>query len=148
MRGKREASLTEESTAAGKLRVVLVTYRRKVLDEECDEVVLPGRLGYFGVLPGHTPLLSTLRVGELVYRVGHRLYFVALSWGFCEVADDVVTVLAEFAETPEEIDLEAAEREAAEAVEAMRTATNREFKMAEIKLEHALARIQVARRPS
>ncbi|HVR30470.1 MAG TPA: hypothetical protein VMS86_13165 [Thermoanaerobaculia bacterium] len=56
--------------AEGKLRLVLVIYEKKVLEVECDEVTLPGKLGYFGVLPGHVPLIAILEVGELMYRIG------------------------------------------------------------------------------
>lgn len=141
--------MAHEPTAAGagRLRLLLVTYERKLLDVVCDEVTLPGKLGYFGVLPGHTPFLTTLKVGELMYRVGKREHYVALAWGFCEVAEDVVTVLAEFAELPEEIDVEAARREAAEAEETMRTASDDALTIATAKLERAITRIQVAGRP-
>ena len=135
------------ATAAGRLRLVLVTHDRKLLDVECDEVTLPGKKGYFGVLPGHTPLLAVLKVGELMYRLGKREHYLAMSWGFCEVANDVVTVLAEFAQLPEEIDVAREEAQAREAEERMRTASDHELEEARARLESALTRIQVARRP-
>jgi F-type H+-transporting ATPase subunit epsilon len=141
------AEATPAASAAGKLRLVLVTHDRKLLDLECDEVTLPGKLGYFGVLPGHTPLLAVLRVGELMYRIGKREHYLALSWGFCEVANDTVTVLAEFAQLPEEIDVARAEQEAREAEDSMRTAALDELDEARARLESAVTRIQVARRP-
>jgi F-type H+-transporting ATPase subunit epsilon len=138
-----------EETAAvlGQLRLVLVTYEKKVLEVECDEVSLPGKLGYFGVLPGHAPLIATLKVGELMYRVGKIEHYLALSWGFCEVADDVVTVMAEFAELPEEIDVAAAEKEQAAAEALLPTAAHDELTAAMARLDAAVTRIQVARRP-
>jgi F-type H+-transporting ATPase subunit epsilon len=131
----------------GKLRLVLATHDRKVLDVECDEVVVPAVRGALGVLPGHTPLLATLQIGELFYRVGRREYYLALSWGFVEIGNDVVTVLAEFAEQPEEIDLQAAEREAAAMSEALRTATAETLAEVTDRLRLALVRAQVAKRP-
>jgi F-type H+-transporting ATPase subunit epsilon len=113
---------------------------------ECDEVSLPGKLGYFGVLPGHVPMISTLKVGELMYRQGKVEHYLALSAGFCEVADDVVTVMAEFAELPQEIDVAAAEREQAEAEAVLGSVSDEELKKALAKLETAVARIQVASR--
>ena len=78
---------------AEKLKLELVTPYRLVLSQEVDEVTAPGTLGEFGVLPGHTPLLTTLKVGELTYRQGHDLFHVAVNWGYVEVENDVVTVL-------------------------------------------------------
>lgn len=141
------AATQSGSNEGGRLRLVLVTYEKKVLEVECDEVTLPGQLGYFGVLPGHVPMIALLRVGELMYRVGKIEHFLALSWGFCEVADDVVTVMAEFAETPAEIDVAAAEREAAEAEALLPTAAHDELDAAMARLDAAVTRIQVAQRP-
>lgn len=137
----------EQATPAAKLHLLVTTHERKVLDVECDEVTLPGRLGYFGVLPGHIPFISTLKVGELMYRVGKREQYLVLSWGFCEVADDRVTVLAEFAEEPAQIDVVAAEREAEEAQALLGSTADEELARALARLETAVARIQVARRP-
>ena len=141
--------MAEETAAAtaARLRLVLVTYEKKVLEVECDEVTLPGQLGYFGVLPGHVPMIALLKVGELMYRLGKIEHFLALSWGFCEVADDVVTVMAEFAETPAEIDVAAAEREAAEAEALLPMAAHDELDAAMARLDAAVTRIQVAQRP-
>jgi F-type H+-transporting ATPase subunit epsilon len=137
----------EAAAVAARLRLVLVTYEKKVLEVECDEVTLPGRLGYFGVLPGHVPMIAMLRVGELMYRLGKIEHYLALSWGFCEVADDVVTVMAEFAEAPAEIDVAAAEREQAAAEALLPTAAHDELDAAMARLDAAVTRIQVAQRP-
>lgn len=133
-----------------KLQLVLVTHERKLLEVECDSVQLPGRLGDFGVLPGHTPMIATLKVGELMYKQGRREHYLALSWGFCEVTDDVVTVLAEFAERPEEIDLEEARREVSEAEAAMNEAAmaGADWQKGRAELEKALTRVSVAQRSS
>jgi F-type H+-transporting ATPase subunit epsilon len=81
-----------------------------------------------------------------MYRIGKVERYLALSWGFCEVADDVVTVLAEFAETPESIDVEAARQEAAEAEALLSETSHDELDAAMARLETAVTRIQVAGR--
>jgi len=135
-----------DGPTAGKLNLAVVTHEARIVDVECDEVSLRGRLGYFGVLPGHIPMLSTLEVGELMYRVGTIEHYRVLSGGFCEVADDVVTVIAEFAETPEEIDVEAAQIDAGEATALLGSATGDDLKHALARVEAATVRIQVASR--
>ena len=79
------------------IRLEVVTPERMLVREEVDEVVVPGEDGYLGVLPGHTPLLATLKVGELWYRKGTEKTQVPISGGFVEVLPDRVTVLAEMA---------------------------------------------------
>ena len=79
------------------------------MDERVDEVEIPGADGYFGVLPGHTPLLALLGLGELWYRQGSEKHFMLIEFGFAEVQPDRVTILAEAAEKPEEIDVTKAE---------------------------------------
>ena len=128
------------------LRLRLVTPERKVLDVECDEAELPGEQGYFGVLPGHTPLVALLKIGQASYRVGKKESFVAIGGGFAEVSGDVVTALCDFAELPSEIDLSAAQREQAEAEEEMKTVGPETFKIINARLETAMARVQVASR--
>lgn len=134
----------ETTTPAGKLHLVVVAHDRQLLDVECDEVQVPGSEGTLGILPGHTPLIATLRVGEVVYRQGKMEHYIALSEGFVEVANDVVTVLTESAELPEEIDVEAARREASAAEEALFAAGGPEWLKAQARLEKAIARITVA----
>src|SRR2546426_5008942 len=75
-----------------------------------DEVIAPGSEGYFGVLRGHAPFLTTLGVGELTYRKGREEYHLAVAGGFAEVRNDKVIVLVDSAERPEEIDRARAER--------------------------------------
>ena len=135
-----------EANVLGRLQLVLVTYEKKVLEVECDEVTLPGRKGYFGVLPGHVAMIASLKVGELMYRVGKIEHYLALSGGFCEVSDDVVTVMAEFAQLPHEIDVAAAEREQAEAEAVLGSVSDEALAQALAKLETAVTRIQVASR--
>src|SRR6266571_2279084 len=90
--------------------VVIVTPERAVAHEEVDELEIPGADGYFGVLPGHAPLFSELKVGEVSYRKGTRWTFLAVAWGFVEVQPNQVRILAETAERAHEIDLERAMR--------------------------------------
>jgi F-type H+-transporting ATPase subunit epsilon len=132
--------------AGFKLHLILVAHDRQLLDVECDEVQVPGSEGAIGILPGHTPLIATLKVGEVMYRQGKIEHFLALSEGFVEVADDVVTVLTDSAELPEEIDVEAARREAREAEEELMAATDADWVKAQTRLEKAAARINVAER--
>ena len=131
---------------AEKLKLDLVTPYRHVLSQEVDEVTAPGSLGEFGVLPGHTPLLTTLRIGELTYKQGHDVYHVAVNWGYVEVENDVVTVLVETAEPADQIDMARAQAALGRAQEALKglTPEDKEFKVMEAALERALIRVQVA----
>jgi F-type H+-transporting ATPase subunit epsilon len=133
--------------AQDKLDLEVVTPERRVLAETVDEVVLPGAEGYFGVLPGHAPLLAALGVGEISYRVGDRKRYLVVSGGFAEVLDNRVSVLAETCERAEEIDVERATRSkrAAEGDLARKETSETEFRTAEVRLKRALARIEVAR---
>ena len=128
------------------LALQLVTPERKVLDVACDEVELPGEMGHFGVLPGHARLIALLEIGEARYRVGNKDSFVAIGGGFAEVADDRVTVLCNFAQLPQEIDLAAAQSEKTQAEEEMKTVGPDTFDEVHAKLETAETQIQVAGR--
>jgi F-type H+-transporting ATPase subunit epsilon len=138
--------VADETIGTGKLRLILVAHDRQLLDVECDAVTVPGREGALGILPGHTPLMAMLRVGEVSYSDGKIDHWVALSDGFVEVADDVVTVLTESAELPEEIDLAAAQEEASQAEEELKLAESADWIQAQARLEMAMARISVASR--
>lgn len=135
---------------AEQLTLELATPSKLVVSVEADEVVIPGSEGYFGVLPGHAPLLATLGTGELTYRVGRDEHHVAIACGFAEVRNDKVIVLADVAETPAEIDRARAERarERAEARLAGRGASQEEidYARAMAALARALIRLQVASR--
>src|SRR5439155_4961023 len=91
-----------------KLTLEIVTPDRALLREEVDEVVVPGSEGELGVLPGHTPLLSSLKIGELWYRQGQEKHYLAIALGFVVVLPDRVTVLADVGERVEEIDVQGA----------------------------------------
>ncbi len=130
-----------------KLFLEVVTPEKLVISEEVDEVVLPGIEGEFGVLPGHIPFLTALKVGEMVYRKGETEEHLALSWGYVEVMSDAVKVLAETAEKATEIDLQRAEMARSEA-EKILTAGKEddEYEKAKVRLEKAVIRSQVAGR--
>src|ERR671912_1039493 len=87
----------------------IVTPDKLIAREQVDEVQLPGSEGYFGVLPGHTPLLASLAVGELWYRKGQEKTYLSIAYGFAEVLPERVTILAQLAERAEDIDVDRAE---------------------------------------
>jgi F-type H+-transporting ATPase subunit epsilon len=129
------------------LTLEIVTPDRSVVTERVDEVELPGAEGYFGVLPGHTPLLATLKVGELWYRKGSEKFYLSIAFGFAEVLPDRVTVLAELAERPEDIDVaraEAARKRAEERI--AKPLPDIDFERARIALMKSMVRLQVATR--
>jgi F-type H+-transporting ATPase subunit epsilon len=134
---------------ADRLTLEVATPARSVISEQVDEVVVPGVEGYFGVLPGHAPLLSTLGIGELTYRIGREERHVAVSGGFCEVRNDKVIVLADTAELPQEIDRTRAERarERAEQRLSGRSQEEVDYARAAAALARALNRLHVAGRP-
>lgn len=130
-----------------KIRLQIVSAERALADELVDEVEIPGQDGYFGVLPGHTPLLGVLGAGELSYRAGNDKHFLAIAFGFAEVQPDHVTILAEIAERAEDIDLARAEEAKKRAEARMAQPTiDMDFERARISLMKALIRIQVASR--
>jgi F-type H+-transporting ATPase subunit epsilon len=129
------------------LTLEIVTPDRSVVAERVDEVEIPGYDGYFGVQPGHTPMLAMLKVGELWYRKGSEKYHLSIAFGFAEVLPDRVTILAELAERPEEIDVaraEAAKRRAEERI--AKPSVDIDFERARIALMKSLIRLQVATR--
>jgi F-type H+-transporting ATPase subunit epsilon len=129
-----------------KLKLRVVTPTRTVVESEADEVELPGELGYLGILPGHTPLITVLKTGVLTYRNGGDERALAISAGFAEIANDVVTVLADQAEQPADVDVSVAERDRAEAEELLKTASRETLDEVRSRLELAQARLAVARR--
>jgi F-type H+-transporting ATPase subunit epsilon len=128
------------------LRLEMVTPYKQVLAIDVDEVTAPGTLGELGILPGHTPLLTTLKIGELTYRQGTETFHVAVNWGYVEVENDKVTVLVETAEPADQIDLARAKEALSRAETAIKALTPEdvEFVQMEASLERALIRIQVA----
>lgn len=129
-----------------KLHLSVVTRDRRVLEQDVDEVVLPGLDGALGVLPGHTPMLAMLRIGEMTYRSGTQGGRMVLSWGFAEVLPDRVIVLAEGAIKPEEVDLASAQRVKAEAEREIASLASHDpqFAAVEARLQESTASIDLA----
>jgi F-type H+-transporting ATPase subunit epsilon len=101
---------------ADTFQLEIVTPEKKVVDTPAEEVQIPAKDGYLGVLPGHAPLITELGVGEISYREGATEQRLAVAWGFAEVLPGKVTILAESAERPSEIDV-ARSRQAKERAE-------------------------------
>jgi F-type H+-transporting ATPase subunit epsilon len=135
------------------LTLEIVTPDRSLIREEVDEVVVPASEGELGVLPGHTPLLSSLKIGELWYRRGQEKHYLAIAFGFVEVLPDRVTVLADVGERAQEIDVQRAERAKQRAEQLIAqtpaphlTAGDLDIERARIALLKALVRLNVATR--
>jgi F-type H+-transporting ATPase subunit epsilon len=126
------------------LAVDIITPSRILVQAQVDELNVPGELGYLGILPGHTALLTNLGRGELMYRQGEQRRYLAIFGGYMEVCDDHVTVLADIAERAEEIDRPRAEAARERAEQRLRDAHDIDFERARIALIRALTRLQVA----
>ena len=130
---------------AEKLTLEVITPERKVLSLAVDEVVVPGMDGELGILPDHTPLISRLQTGVLSFRAGAERQLLHVSGGFVEVLPGHVSVLSDVAERPEEIDLERAQRARERAERRLATlGEDVDFRRAELKLQRAMIRIQLA----
>jgi F-type H+-transporting ATPase subunit epsilon len=134
------------------MRFELATPTRMLISAEVEEVVAPGTEGYFGVLPGHAPFLTTLGSGEVCYRTGHQETCLAVSGGFAEVTGDRVMILAETAELPEEIDRARAEQARQRAEQRLTgrsplgTTEEIDYERAAAALSRATARLAIANR--
>jgi F-type H+-transporting ATPase subunit epsilon len=130
-----------------KIKLTVVTRERKIVEVPVDEVVLPATDGEIGVLPGHTPLLTTLKIGQMRHRSGATVERLILSWGFAEVLPDRVIVMAETARLLSEIDPTMAEAERLEAEKelAYLSSHDPEFAVVEAKLEESIAMIDLHR---
>jgi F-type H+-transporting ATPase subunit epsilon len=129
------------------LELQIVTPERLLLKEQVDEVEIPGSEGYFGVLPGHTPLLASLALGEMWYRRGQEKTFLSIAFGFAEVLPDRVTILARIAERADDIDVARAEAALKRAEERLaQQQTPIDYERARIALLKSLTRLQVSAR--
>ncbi len=127
-------------------RLEFVTPERAIVHEDVDEVEAPGEEGYFGVLPGHAPMLAALRTGVLWYRRGAEKTYAFVAGGFAEVLPDRVTILAQVAERAEEIDIQRAEAAKRRAEESLaRPTPEMDYERARVALLRALTRLQVSR---
>ena len=129
------------------LTLEIVTPDRALVTAQVDEVQVPGSDGYFGLLPGHAPLLASLSVGELWYRIGQDKHYLAVAFGFVEVLPDKVTVLARIAEPENDIDIARAEAAMARAEKRIgEPRTDIDFERARVAMMKSLIRLQVASR--
>jgi F-type H+-transporting ATPase subunit epsilon len=125
----------------------IVTPEKLVVKDSAEEVQIPGRNGYLGVLPGHAPLITELGAGEISYKSGGQQHRLSVAWGFAEVLPERVTVLAETVERAEEIDIPRAKQSLQKAEDSLKTAqTEEEFSLATAKIERAQARLNVAQK--
>jgi F-type H+-transporting ATPase subunit epsilon len=126
----------------------IVTPQRLIVSDEVTELMAPGSEGYFGVLPGHIPFITTLEIGELTYWKGKDERHLAVTWGYAEVRGDKVIVLAETGERAEEIDMERARRARERAEGRLRQWAagdgGIDFARAQAALYRALTRLEVA----
>lgn len=132
---------------AGKILLEVVTPEHLLLSKQVDEVIAPGSDGEFGVLPGHAAFLTTLKIGELQYKIGDTWSYMSVLWGYAEVNPIKVTILAEIAEKAEDIDVERAAQKVAEAEQRLQTGgLPSDLKEAQISLEKARLRKKIAER--
>ena len=129
--------------AEGKILLEIVTPQGLVFSEEVDEVTAAGSEGEFGVLPGHVPFVTTLKIGILTCKKGNESRFFFVNWGYAEVNHEKVMILADSAEKSEEIDLERAMAARKRAEERLKHAENVDFARAESALERAVTRAQI-----
>ena len=128
------------------IELQIVTPDKLLVKEQVDEVEIPGTEGYFGGLPGHTPMLASLAVGEMWYRKGQEKTYLSLAYGFAEVLPDRVTILASLAERAEDIDIARAEEAKRRAEARLVQAKDIDYERARAALMKSLARLQVASR--
>lgn len=132
---------------AGKLLLEVVTPEHLLLSKQVDEVIAPGAGGEFGVLPGHAAFLTTLKIGELQYKIDNAWHYMSVLWGYAEVNPTKVTILAEIAEKAEDIDVDRAAQKVAEAEQRLQTGgLPSDVKEAQISLEKARLRKKIAER--
>ncbi len=127
------------------LELEIVTPDKKVVSDQAEEVQIPGKNGYLGIMPGHAPLITELAVGEITYKRGGSTEHLSVAWGFAEVLPNKVTVLAESAERAEEIDVQRAQEQRRRAEERLKSGDpNTDFPRALNALKRAETRLEVA----
>ncbi len=131
---------------ASTFQLEIVTPERLVVNDTAEDVQIPGKGGYLGILPGHAPLITEVAVGEIAYRTGSRTRRLAVAWGFAEVLPEKVIILAETAEKAEEIDVTRAQAAKQRAEEELRKAGAAGSPEAQAALDRATTRLDVARK--
>ncbi|HSZ62065.1 MAG TPA: F0F1 ATP synthase subunit epsilon [Terriglobales bacterium] len=124
----------------------IVTPTRLLVKDAAEEAQIPGATGYLGILPGHAPLITELGVGEITYKASGTTHTLAVAWGFAEVLPDKLTILAEAAERPQEIDIARAQKAKERAEERLKSnAADVDYARAEDALRRAESRLDVAK---
>jgi len=132
---------------ADTFQLEIVTPEKKVVQDVAEEMQLPGKNGYLGILPGHAPLITELAVGAITYRNGSETHHLAVAWGFAEVLPEKVTVLAETCEAAGEIDVQRAEKAKQRAEEHLQSANpETDYQRATSALMKAETRLEVAKK--
>jgi F-type H+-transporting ATPase subunit epsilon len=127
-----------------KLKLEIVTPHGLILSEDVDEVSCTGSEGDFGVLPGHVPFFTTLKIGMLAYKKGNATKYIFVNWGYAEVGPEKVMILADSAEKSEDIDVERAKTAMKRAEERLKKAEEFDFARSSSALERAVSRVQIA----
>jgi F-type H+-transporting ATPase subunit epsilon len=136
---------TTNDEMADTFQLEIVTPEKLVVKEAAEEAQIPGLNGYLGILPGHAPLITELAVGVISYRASGDTHNLAVAWGFAEVLPDKVTILAEAAERPQEIDVERAQKSKERAEQRLKSNdTQVDYDRAEDALQRAETRLKVA----
>ncbi len=125
----------------------IVTPEKVVVTDTAEEMQIPGKNGYLGILPGHAPLITELAVGEITYRKDADTHHLAVAWGFAEVLPDKVTILAETAERAEDIDVPSAEKAKERAEQKLHSGDPEiDYDQAEASLRKAETRLEVVKK--
>ena len=136
----------ELRTVADTFQLEIVTPSRLLVKDAAEEAQIPGLIGYLGILPGHAPLLTELGVGAITYKANGATHTLALAWGFAEVLPDKVTILAEAAEHPQEIDVARAQKAKDRAEQFLKSNDPKvDYARAEDALQRAETRLSVAK---
>jgi F-type H+-transporting ATPase subunit epsilon len=128
------------------LNLEIITPEKTVVKDEVDVVEATGAEGEFGIMPGHTQFLTVLKIGEIRYKKGNETVYLASSGGFAEVVEDKVTLLVDTAERSHEINIDRAKKAMERAESLLKTMTyeQAEYRVMEMALLRAIARIGVA----
>jgi F-type H+-transporting ATPase subunit epsilon len=127
-----------------KIKLEIVTPHGLILSEDVDEVSCTGSEGDFGVLPGHVPFFTTLKIGMLAYKKGNATKYIFVNWGYAEIGPEKVMILADSAEKSEDIDVERAKTAMKRAEERLKKAEEFDFARSSSALERAVSRVQIA----
>ncbi|MGA2457928.1 MAG: F0F1 ATP synthase subunit epsilon [Terriglobales bacterium] len=131
---------------ANTFQLEIVTPSRLLAKDAAEEAQIPGVSGYLGILPGHAPLITELAVGVLTYKASGATHTLSVAWGFMEVLPDKVTILAEAAERPQEIDVERAQKAKDRAEQRLKSNDLQvDYTRAEDALQRADTRLNVAK---